>query len=188
MDIERRSFQECRVDAIGAGRLRGYAIVFNSLSVNLGGFQEIIAPEAIDRTFSEALDVRALVDHDSGKVIGRLRANTLELQKDTRGLKVTIEPDPEISYSKDILRAVKRGDVSGMSFGFRTLEDDWNYDGDVPIRTVLDMRVSEVSIVTFPAYGATDVQAAVRSMQEFQTRSRMSVKMAQMLHRQRLAG
>lgn len=187
-EIERRTFAECRVDAIDNRRLRGYAIVFNSLSVNLGGFQEIIAPEAIDRTFSEAIDVRALVDHDSGKVIGRLRANTLELLKDQRGLKVTIEPDPEITYASDIFRAVKRGDVSGMSFGFRTVEDDWNYEGDTPIRTVLDMRVSEVSIVTFPAYQATDVQAAVRSMQEFKLRGGMSVKMAALLHRQRLAG
>lgn len=193
--IERRAFQECRVDAIDNRRLRGYAIVFNSLSVNLGGFQEIIAPKAIDRTFKEAIDVRALVDHDSGKVIGRLRANTLELSKDQRGLKVTIEPDPEISYAKDIFRAVKRGDVSGMSFGFRTVADDWDYSVDPPIRTVTDMRVSEISVVTFPAYQETDIQAALRSQEEFLAspnaflrRPPLSLKMAQMIHRQRMAG
>lgn len=186
--IERRAFVECRVDAIDNRRLRGYAIVFNARSQNLGGFQEIIAPEAIDRTFKEALDVRALVNHDSAKVIGRLRSGTLQMQKDGTGLRVTIEPDPDISYAKDILGAVKRGDVSGMSFAFRTVEDDWNYDDEqMPLRTVLDMRVSEVSIVTFPAYTQTDVQVAQRSMQDFVAqRKGMSLDFARKLHQTRL--
>jgi len=187
---ERRAFVECRVDAIDSRRLRGYAIVFNARSQNLGGFQEIIAPEAIDRTFKEALDVRALVNHDSAKVIGRLRAGTLQMQKDATGLRVTIEPDPEISYARDIFGAVRRGDVSGMSFAFRTIEDDWNYDDEaMPLRTVLDMRVSEVSIVTFPAYTQTDVQVAQRSMQDFaeQHRRGLSIDLARKLHQTRLA-
>src|SRR4051812_31232906 len=132
--VERRAFIECRVDAIDTRRLRGYAIVFNARSQNLGGFQEIIAPEAIDRTFKEAIDVRALVNHDSAKVIGRLRAGTLQMEKDGTGLRVTIEPDPEISYAKDILGSVRRGDVWGMSFAFRTVEDDWDYENpDMPL-------------------------------------------------------
>jgi len=94
--LERRAFLECRVDAIDNRRLRGYAIVFNARSQNLGGFQEIIAPEAVDRTFKEALDVRALVDHESSKVIGRLRAGTLQMQKEGTGLRVTIEPEATI--------------------------------------------------------------------------------------------
>jgi Escherichia/Staphylococcus phage prohead protease len=187
--LERRAFVDCRVDAIDNRRLRGYAIVFNARSQNLGGFQEIISPDAIDRTFKEAIDVRALVDHESSKVIGRLRAGTLEMKKDSRGLRVTIEPDPDISYARDIMLAVKRGDVSGMSFAFRTIEDDWNYeDENMPIRTVLDMLVSEVSIVTFPAYAQTDVQVAQRSMQEFVAhRKGMSVDFARKLHQTRLA-
>jgi HK97 family phage prohead protease len=143
----------------------------------------------VDRTFKEAIDVRALVDHDSAKIIGRLRANTLDLQKDARGLRVTIEPDPDISYARDIMLAVKRGDVSGMSFAFRTIEDDWNYeDEEMPLRTVLDMRVSEVSVVTFPAYTQTDVQMAQRSMQEFQQLHRrgMTIDFARKLHKTRL--
>jgi HK97 family phage prohead protease len=167
MELERRSFQECRVSAVDERRLSGYAIVTNALSQNLGGFREQIAPEALDRTFREAIDVRALVDHDSGKVLARLTAGTLELKKDSRGLKVWIEPDAEISYAGDIIRSVRRGDISGMSFGFRALEDDWNYDGDIPVRTVLDMRVSEVSIVSWPAYTQTDVAVAQRSLDDF---------------------
>ena len=188
--VERRAFLECRVDAIDSRRLRGYAIVFNARSQNLGGFQEVIAPEAIDRTFKEGIDVRALVDHESSKVIGRLRAGTLQMEKDATGLRVTIEPDLEISYARDIARAVARGDVSGMSFAFRTVEDDWDYENEaMPLRTVLDMRVSEVSIVTFPAYTQTDIQVAQRSMRDFQAlhRKGMSIDFARKLHRTRLA-
>jgi HK97 family phage prohead protease len=166
--LERRAFQDAQIRAEDSRKLKGYAIVFGSLSVDLGGFRELIAPEAVDRTLSAALDVRALVDHDSGKVIGRTRAGTLALRKDSKGLGVTIEPDPEISYAKDILLAVQRGDVSGMSFGFRVIEDSWNFEEQVPIRTVLDMRISEVSIVSFPAYEATNIDVAMRSLQAFQ--------------------
>lgn len=165
-NLERRAFTECRAEASDNGkRIKGYAIRFDVQSVDLGGFKEIIDPAAVDRTLSEGLDVRALVDHDSGKVIGRTRSGTLSLRKDSKGLRVDIEPDDEISYARDIMRAVSRGDVSGMSFGFRTLEDEWNYEGKIPLRTVTDMRISEVSIVTFPAYQQTDVQVAQRSLQ-----------------------
>jgi HK97 family phage prohead protease len=167
-NLELRSFVECRVEASDNGRrIQGYAIRFHSLSQDLGGFRELIAPEAVDRTLSEGLDVRALVDHDSGKVIGRTRAGTLTLRKDSKGLAIRIEPDEDISYAKDIMRAVARGDVSGMSFGFRTLSDEWAHDAVAEewTRTVTDMRISEVSIVAFPAYQATDVSIAQRSLQ-----------------------
>lgn len=171
-NLERRSWAECRAEPSENGRkIRGYAIVFNASSQDLGGFKEFIAPEAVDRTLNEALDVRALVDHDTAKVIGRTRAGTLQLRKDSRGLKIEVEPDTDISYANDIMRAVARGDVSGMSFGFRVLEDEWNYDGKLPIRTVTDMRISEVSIVTFPAYQQTDVAVAQRSLQAYQQRT-----------------
>jgi HK97 family phage prohead protease len=188
-NLERRAWAECRAEASDNGRkIRGYGIVFNALSQDLGGFREIIAPEAVDRTLSEGLDVRALVDHDSGKVIGRTRSGTLRLRKDSRGLHIEVEPDEEISYARDIMRAVARGDVSGMSFGFRALDDDWNYDEKTPVRTVTDMMVSEVSIVTFPAYRQTDVQVAQRSLQQFQAaQTGKSVAFLRKVHRNALA-
>ena len=188
-NFERRAFAECRAEASDNGRkIRGYAIRFGDLSVDLGGFKEYIAPEAVDRTLNEGLDVRALVDHDSAKVIGRTRAGTLQLRKDSKGLRIEVEPDDEISYARDIMRAVARGDVSGMSFGFRALEDEWDYEGKLPIRTVTDMRISEISIVTFPAYTATDVQVAQRSLQAFQERQQGNrVEWLRKWHRTRLA-
>ena len=166
--IERRlSLGEIQTDLTQDHKIRGYAIVFNKLSLDLGGFRERILPEAVQRTLNEGLDVRALVDHDSSKIIGRTRAGTLVLKKDGRGLGVVIDP-PNTSVGRDLMVSVDRGDVSGMSFSFRTLEDDWHMEDGVPIREVLDMTIREVSVVTFPAYPDTDVQVAKRSLSEFQ--------------------
>jgi phage head maturation protease len=75
-----------------------------------------------------------------------------------------------------------------MSFGFRVLEDDWHMEEGEPVREVLDMTISEVSIVTFPAYSATDVQVAMRSLQRFHEVNGTSVEYLRMVHRNRLAG
>lgn len=168
-------------------KIRGHAIVFDTKSVNLGGFREIIRREAVDRTLREALDVRALVDHDSAKILGRTRAGTLALRADSRGLAVEIDP-PDTTAARDILESVRRGDVTGMSFAFRVPEggDDWRQEGDEIIREVFDMHISEVSIVTFPAYTETDVHMAKRSLQQFQAGG-ITLDLARKIHRTRLA-
>jgi HK97 family phage prohead protease len=166
-DIERRSSPaSASIDLEQDRIIRGVAVVFNTLSQDLGGFRERILPQAVNRSLKA--DVMALVDHDTAKVIGRTKAGTLTMRKEPRGLAVKIEPDTEISYAKDIVRAVARGDVSGMSFAFRVIEDDWHKEDGGVVRDVLDMEISEVSIVTFPAYLDTDVQVAHRSLQAFQ--------------------
>lgn len=188
-DIERRYAGQIRMDPSGDKRLKGYAVVFNSLSLNLGGFKERILPDAVTRTLSEALDVRALVDHDSSKIIGRTRAGTLRLRSDGHGLAVEIFP-PQTTAARDIMESIDRGDVTGMSFAFRTLEDDWHMEDGEIVREVLDMTISEVSIVSFPAYPSTDVQVAQRSMQAFQStqKGRHGKEYWQRFHKQRLAG
>lgn len=147
-------------------RLVGHAIVFNRLSDPLMFFREQIAPEAVDRTLNEGIDMRALIDHDPAKLMARLSARTLKVSKDAHGLLVEIDP-PDTTYSRDALESVRRGDLTGMSFAFRTLKDQWDETTDPPTRTVLDMRVHEVSLVTFPAYPATDVDVAQRSLNTF---------------------
>ena len=169
MDVERRSVAGAELRVVNDGlrtKFVGHAVVFNELSEPLMFFREVIAPEAVDRTFSEKIDVRALIDHDPAKLMGRLTARTLTLKKDPHGLLVEIDP-PDTSYSRDALESVRRGDLTGMSFAFRTLKDQWDENTDPPTRTVLDMRIHEVSLVTFPAYPATEVDVAQRSLSAF---------------------
>jgi|SRR6185436_3012487 len=169
METERRVVTSAELRVVNDGlrtKFVGHAIVFNSLSEPLMFFREIIAPEAVDRTINEKIDVRALIDHDPAKLMGRLSARTLVMKKDQEGLRVEIDP-PDTSYSRDAMESIKRGDLTGMSFAFRTLKDQWDENTDPPTRTVLDMRISEVSLVTFPAYPATDVDVAQRSLNAF---------------------
>jgi HK97 family phage prohead protease len=164
----RQSTGALRVDLEGDRKIRGLAIVFDSLSVDLGGFREVIRASAVDRTLQDG-DVRALVDHETSKVLGRTKSGTLQLRKTRKGLEVVIDP-PNTSYARDILESVDRGDVSGMSFRFRVMPngDEWEVsDEGETTRFVTDMKFDEVSIVTFPAYGQTDVQVAQRSLQQF---------------------
>lgn len=167
---EIRTLGEVRVDLSEDRRIRGHAIVFNKRSVNLGWFVEIMKPESVDRTLREALDVRALVDHEMAKVLGRTKSGTLDLKKDREGLKFAIDP-PNTSYAKDIMEVIDRGDVSGMSFRFRTMPDgdEWEEEEEtgILIRYVTDIIIDEISIVTFPAYPDTDVEVAKRSLQAF---------------------
>jgi HK97 family phage prohead protease len=136
--------------------LVGHAIVFNSLSVDLGGFREVIRPEAVMRVLAEGTDLRALWNHDSSLPIGRVSAGTLAIRKDARGLVAEIDPP---GHAGAFVEAIRRGDVTGMSFAFQALEDEWRIDGDSVIREVTDMAMSEVSAVTFPAYPQTDISA-----------------------------
>lgn len=146
-------------DGEGAGKLRGYAIVFDVKSENLGGFREIIRAEAVERTLREGVDLRALVDHDSGRIIGRKTAGTLRATADRKGLRVEIDA-PDTTVGRDIVESVRRRDVTGMSFAFRTLTDDWHMENGTPIREVTDMTVLEVSAVSFPAYPQTTIGVA----------------------------
>jgi len=163
-DIEIRTCEigDLRIESRGVARvIRRHAIVFDKLSENLGGFREMIAPSAVDRTLQDGVDLRALVDHDSAKIIGRISAGTLRVEKDAQGLRVEIDP-PATSTGQDIVESIQRRDITGMSFAFRTLGDEWDFKVDPPQRTVTDMLVREVSVVTFPAYPQTDV--AMRSL------------------------
>ena len=165
-DIEIRTCDvgDLRVESRGVAKvIRGYAIVFDRLSENLGGFREVIKPEAVDRTLRDGIDLRALVDHDSSKLIGRISAGTLRVEKDGHGLRVEIDP-PDTSVGHDIVESIRRRDTTGMSFSFREVPDtgDWDFKTDPPTRFVEDMLIREISAVTFPAYPSTEV--ALRSL------------------------
>jgi len=157
--IEHRSFSLSEVRVAGEGRkISGHAAVFNKLSEDLGGFREKIAPGAFASTITAA-DVRALFNHDPNYVLGRTKSGTLSLTEDAKGLAITIDP-PETQWANDLIESVKRGDISQMSFGFRAVADEW--DDSKKVRTLKEVELFDVSIVTYPAYPQTDVK--IRSL------------------------
>lgn len=139
-------------------KMTGYAAVFNTDSVDFGWFKEQIAPGAFTRTLKEHPDVRAFVDHDPSKIIGRTKSKTLILRQDDHGLFAEIEP-ANTTVGNDVYESVKRGDIDGMSFGFRVISDKWEMRDGKEFRTILDVDLKEVSIVTLPAYQDTNISA-----------------------------
>ena len=138
----------------------GYAAVFDAPALIGGCMREVVAPGA----FSESIrrdDVRALIDHDPSLVIGRLRAGTLALEEDEKGLRVEITL-PETQPARDLAESMRRGDVDQMSFGFFTRKQEWDETTEPPTRTLREVELFDVSVVTFPAYD--DTSAALRSL------------------------
>ncbi len=179
LTIERRAFavHELRVAAPPAGQdgprtIEGYAALFNVRSELIDGeFVEQIAPGA----FTDAIqqdDVRALFNHDPNFVLGRNTAGTLRLEEDQRGLRISLDP-PATSWASDLLVSMQRGDVTQMSFGFITLDDAWETENGIMVRTLRKVRLFDVSPVTYPAYPATEV--GVRSLQEIADAGREAV-------------
>lgn len=141
--------------------LAGYAAVFNELSVDLGGWREIIMPGAFAAAIVDA-DVRSLWQHNSEFVLGRTTNNTLRLVEDEIGLRSEIDP-PATTWAADALISMRRGDVNQMSFSFQIPPggDTWRETEEgYWLRTIWRVQpLYEVSPVTFPAYPATSIQA-----------------------------
>ena len=151
--------------------LTGYAALFNSRSENLGGFTEVIAPGAFSRSLKSRNDIKLLWNHDTSAVMGSTRAGTLKLEEDARGLKVTASL-PNTTHGRDARELVKRGDVTGFSFGFTIPGrggDEWNAEGTE--RTLKSVRLHEVSLTPFPAYTATNGTAQVRGLDKVAKRA-----------------
>lgn len=170
------ALEQRAADDAGPPRIVGHAAVFSRLSENLGGFREVLEPGSFTKTLADrSVDVRALFNHDPNYVLGRYRddsGSTLRLREDrARGLHVEITP-PDTQTIRDlVLVPMARGDVDQMSFAFRPIvsdkprpqtDDERTATGDdLPVIARREVRLYDVSVVTFPAYPQTD--AAVRS-------------------------
>ena len=165
-EIRMLPIQELRIDDSLDGKIVGHASVFDSWSETLGGifpFKEIVRKG----TFTETIkfdDIRALFNHDPNFVLGRNKAGTLELEEDEIGLRVVITP-PDTSWANDLIKNLRRGDISQMSIGFIVLEDTWGTQDGIDIREIKKVQLFDVSIVTYPAYTQTDV--GVRAMESY---------------------
>lgn len=150
-------------DEQGLRHIVGYAAVFDTLSEDLGWFREKIQKGAFSETIKND-DIRALRNHNDDYVLGRNRSKTLSLSEDEHGLKIDIMP-PDTQWARDLMVSIERGDTDQMSFGFQTLTDEWNMIEGKDIRTLIKVRLFDVSPVTFPAYPDTEV--GLRSLEEY---------------------
>jgi len=146
-------------------RLEGYAVVFGSMSEDLGGFREVIEPGAFGEALGGRPDVRALFNHDPSMVLGRTTNGTLMLQQDGHGLRMAVTM-PDTSYARDVYALVERGDVSQMSFAFSVRKggETWATEAGQRVRRLRALDLYDVSVVTYPAYQATTVAARALEM------------------------
>jgi HK97 family phage prohead protease len=169
VETRRISFNEFELREAGEGMtFSGYAAVFNQDSEPLP-FTERIAPGAFARSLRSRNNVRMYMNHDSSMLLATTRAKTLRLVEDDYGLRVEADL-PDTTVGRDLAVLMRRGDVDSMSFGFTVPKggDSWSDDGS--LRTLKQIRLFEVSVVTgFPAYTGTN--AAVRSLDDLATRT-----------------
>jgi HK97 family phage prohead protease len=157
--------------------VEGYAIVFNSLSEDLGGFREQILPEAVDGVL-ERSDILALLNHDKSKgVLARSRygKGSLTLEIDEKGLKYRFEA-PHTALGDEVLEYLRRGEITSSSFAFTINEDIWEKTGEEYIRTIKSFKqLYDVSPVFEPAYQAA---TACKRFAEIQEEERKAIEEA----------
>lgn len=158
-------------DEDGKKLIEGYFAVFNSPYTGEWGF-ETIDPAAFDEIGGD--DIRALINHDSTYVMGRTTAGTLLLRVDEIGLWGSIEVNPNDQDAVNCYERVKRGDVTQCSFGFDILAEDTEAleDGKTHYH-IRKIKLYEVSVVTFPAYKDTGVQARSKDFAEMQRQNEL---------------
>lgn len=149
--------------------IEGYALLFNSPSKDLGGFTEVIDPAALDGV--DLSNVIMLDQHDYSKPLASVKAGTLELTPDDKGLHFVATLDDSVSYANDAYANVKSGNVDSMSFRFDVDDGGDQFTRDESgkvVRTIKKIRdLFEVSTVTIPAYDDSNVQVDKRSYEEF---------------------
>jgi len=146
---------EVRAAADGSMRIAGYAAKWNREATGLP-FREMIAPGAFARSLQSAEPVYLLVNHDTDQLpLASTRSGTLRLTEDADGLFMEADLDPANPRGAELHSALQRGDVDKMSFAFSINEDgETREDG---VRVLRDLNLYEVSVVTWPAYGDTEV-------------------------------
>ena len=167
MNLEASKFQTREEE--DAFLIEGYFAIFNSIYELWDGATEEISKGAFANTLEE--EVRALVNHDSTLVLGRNKSGTLGLKEDDHGLWGSIKINPKDSDAVNLYERVKRGDVSQCSFGFEIIREETEFPEEGKIHwRILEVRLHEVSVCTFPAYKETEVSARKEQAEEIEKR------------------
>lgn len=154
-ELERRAAAELRASG---RRLIGYVARWDS-PARIGSFVETVKRGAFAGSLASGADILALADHDPKAVLGRTKSGSLVLREDAEGLAFELSL-PDTQHGRDLLALAERGDLGGMSFGFRVPDGGDHWNGDQ--RELRNVDLAEVSVVqSWPAYGETTV--AVRS-------------------------
>jgi HK97 family phage prohead protease len=151
-ETRRIAYSDLEIRASEDGtKIVGYAAIFDSPSEPMP-FTEYVRSGAFSKTLNDGADVRLLIDHE-GIPLARTKSGTLRLEEDDIGLRIETDLDPMNPDAARLISAMKRGDMSQMSFAFRTVKDSWNNDRS--IRELKEVQLYDVSVVTFPAYEET---------------------------------
>lgn len=143
----------------------GYVVKFGEPSEDLG-FIEYVDRNAFTNTLAdENKNIFALYNHDWDKPIASVRNGSLELSVDDTGLAFTITPKANTTYLRDVIELVNSGELQGMSFGFRVLDDEWETRDGKDVRTLKDIDLFEVTLTANPAYQSSEV--VCRSHEEY---------------------
>lgn len=146
------------------GTMVGYALKYDTLSQNLGGFVETVARGAVDKSLADGLDIVARWNHDDAHLIGRTSSGTVRLESDDIGLRYEVDL-PNTSTGRDLAVLAERGDVYQSSFAFYTMDDEWGAtEQGFPLRTLRAVRLVDVAPVNTPAY--LDTSSGLRSLAE----------------------
>lgn len=149
---------EVRSNEDGTTGLSGYATVYDYAypvagGPELYGWNETIVAGACDKSVMERDDVRLLLNHE-GITLARTRSATMSLVSDDTGLLVDVPSlDLGSPLVQSVCSALNRRDLDEMSFAFRVIRQEWN--GDYTERRILEVKLYDVSVVTYPANPAT---------------------------------
>lgn len=150
--------------------ISGYFIVFDTETELYPGVREEVSPDALVGV--DLSDVKALIDHDTAKVLGRTKANTLSLSVDSKGLYGEIIVNESDQEAMNLYSRVQRGDVDQCSFGFEILNEEMIQNSDGTVKFIIkSINLYEVSVVTFPAYQETAVEARSKQIEDAQKRT-----------------
>lgn len=159
---------------LGIAVVRGYVAVWDSPSqvlyeARVGKFIEICQKGMFAKTITER-DQRALYNHDDNQLLGRRKNGTLKLEEDEIGLRFELHL-PDTSLGRDLAELIRRGDVDACSFGFQVVQDRIDTSGSMPVRYLMEVRMSEMTLTPIPAYEGTaelltiDVRSLVEAIE-----------------------
>lgn len=180
MDREKRQMRgvpgsfKTRAEESGDMFISGYFAVFGSEYELWPGASESVDPHAFDEALDD--DIRCLINHDTRLVLGRNIAGTLQLRVEEKGLWGEVKINPNDQDAVNVYERVKRGDVNQCSFGFDIVAEEFEDRGDSVHWTIKAVKLYEVSVVTFPAYEETGVEARKRQVEDIRKRKNESWK------------